>query len=190
MDDSAQLKKQLDDIVSVLNRRLSDAYECKTRAEREAKSSEMEIAVILKAVEDFKPLQGYYGSLSVAQAAIADAVRTERGSNREIVIQILSSHGGPMTNGEIAKVAYEQGKIKSKKGQKGVYATVATVLARGKHIFINLNGQWELRSRRAAEGPVSRVFRGDISGLGPPPVPPVGPPLPTGMIRVAKVGSG
>jgi hypothetical protein len=34
-----------------------------------------------------------------------------------------------MMNGEIAKVAHEQGKINSKKVYKGVYANIATVLS-------------------------------------------------------------
>src|SRR6266849_9006565 len=145
MDDIAQLKKQLDDIVSVLRRRLADANDRKVKAEREAESSKEEIKVVLKALEDFKPLQGYYGAVSAVRAIAA--ARTERGSNREIVIEILSRHGSAMTNNEIAKIAHAEGKIKSRKGLPGVYATVATVLARGKNVFVNHNGQWDLRAR-------------------------------------------
>ncbi len=145
MDDIAQLKKQLDNIVSVLRGRLADANERKTRAERTAESSQKEIEVVSKALEDFKPLQGYYG-LAVITTAMDPKV--EHGHNRTVVVEILSASDGPMTTAQIAKIAHEQSKIKSTKGYKGVYATVATVLSRGKNVFMNHKGQWDLRERR------------------------------------------
>jgi nucleoid DNA-binding protein len=159
MDDIAQLKKQLDSIVSVLRQRLMNATERKTRAQKEAESSQREIEVISKALEDFKPIQGYYGSRS-ALAAVMDASKTQPGSNRKVVAEILSN-GGAMTNAAIAKIAYDQGKIKSKKGYKGVYSNIATVLSRGKNVFINRSGTWDLRERRIrpTEGPFSLATR-------------------------------
>jgi len=147
MDDTVQLKKHIDDTVAALTRRLANAHQRKAKAEQEAKSSDNEINLITKALQDFKPLQGFFGSVA-AMAAVAAATATERGSNRQIIVTILTKHGAPMTNGEIAKVAHEQASIKSKKGLPGVYATVATVLARGKdRVFVNHSGQWDLRLR-------------------------------------------
>lgn len=145
MDDTVQLKKHIDDTVAALTRRLTDAHQRKVKADQEAASSANEITVITKALQDFKPLQGFFGSVT-AIAAAAAATSIERGSNRQIVTDILTNHGAPMTNGEIAKVAHEKGSIKSKKGLPGVYATVATVLRRGRdNLFVNHGGQWDLR---------------------------------------------
>lgn len=158
MDDIAQLKKQLDDIVFTLRRRLTDASERKAKAEKEIDSSRKEIEVVSKALDDFKPLQGYYGLLSAVQAV---APKPAPGSNRKNVVEILVKRGIPMTNAEIAKVAFEQGKIKSKKGYHGVYATVATVLSRGKNVFVNLHGQWDLRQHRDVKPPSPTATHGD-----------------------------
>jgi hypothetical protein len=145
MDDIAQLKRRIDDVVFALNERLADASHRKAKAEKEMESSKREIDVVSRALQDFKPLQGFYGLLSTIQAA---APKAQHGDNRKIVAEILSAHHEPMTNSDIAKIAHAQGKIKSKKGYKGVYATTATVLSRGKNVFVNLNGKWDLRERR------------------------------------------
>jgi len=144
MDETAQLKKHIDDTVAALTRRLANAHQRKAKADQEAASSANEITVITKALQDFKPLQGFFGSVT-AMAAATDAKR--RVSNRQIVIDILTNHGAPMTNNEIAKVAHAEGTIKSRKGLPGVYATIATVLSRGKNVFVNHNGQWDLSVR-------------------------------------------
>ena len=144
MDDIVQLKRRIDDIVFALSERLTNATQRKSRAEKEVESSKREIEVVAKAIQDFKPLQGFYGLLSTVQAT----AKAQHGDNRKIIVEILSARDTAMTNSEIAKIAYDQGKIKSKKGYKGVYATTATVLSRGKNIFVNLNGKWDLRERR------------------------------------------
>jgi hypothetical protein len=148
MNDIAQLKRQIDDIVFALSERLTDATHRKTKAEKEVESSKREIDVVSKALQDIKPLQGFYGLLSTMQAV---APKAEHGDNRKIVIEILSAHNEPMTNSEIAKIAHAQDKIKSKKGYKGIYATTATVLSRGRNVFVNLNGKWALKDRKIAK---------------------------------------
>src|SRR5579859_2605938 len=131
----------------MLQQRLTDATVRKSKAEQDAESAKREIAIVSKYLEESKPVQGFYKSLSAIES-IQAAAKAQHGSNRQIVIDIMMRHREPMTNAQIAKVAHNEGTIKSKKGYKGVYATIATVLARGKNVFVNLNGQWDLKERR------------------------------------------
>jgi hypothetical protein len=178
MNDMAQVKQQLNEFMATLSARRSAAQKRQQDAQQEIESTQRELEVIEKTFEGLKAATGYYS----ASATITAVPRVERGSNRNIVIDILTQHAAPMTNSEIAKVAHEQGAIKSKKGQKGVYATVATVLARGKNVFVNHNGQWDLRSRQVF---ARAVQHGEMpSG----PLPPTGSPILAERVRVAKMG--
>jgi len=161
---AASIKQQLDDVVSVLRQRQTQANERKIRAEREAESSKQEFDMLAKALEAFKPLQGFYGVANIAQQQ-AGSPTAERGHNRKAVAHILSISLDPMTIMQIAQVAYDTGEIKSINGLQGVYGTVATVLSRGKtNVFVNLNGKWDLRSRRRpTEGTISGA---DIKAVG------------------------
>jgi hypothetical protein len=109
----------------------------------------------------------------------ANAVaKAGHGDNRKAVVDILSGNGRAMTNAEIAKVAHQRGTIKSKKGYSGVYATVASVLSRGKNVFVNANGRWDLKDRK----PIKQYTIRTISPTESPV--PQGAPIPPEIARL------
>lgn len=155
MVDLSEVKRQLEGLLASLHQRQSDALERKTEALKTADASSREIEIVTKALENIEQLKAFYSVAETVEALKSKQGRVESGHNRKVIVGVLSQSKRPMKASEIARLAYENGSIKSKKGYKGVYATVSTVLSRnGKHIFVNLKRKWDLRERRinAASG--------------------------------------
>jgi hypothetical protein len=163
MNDIPEVKRQVEQLVTSLIQRRSDASIREQKALREAQTAKEEGDILAKTLEVLQPLGQFYSRMGIAQAQQETEGQVKRGHNREVVMDILAKAGGAMRTADIAKTAYEQKLIKSKKGYEGVYATVSTVLSRGKNVFVNADGKWDLRSRRKPhEGPFSLLTR-----LGP-----------------------
>jgi hypothetical protein len=155
MKDASEKLKELEAQIQVYNTRRADAANRKQKAERDVQISQQEYDALTKAIEGLMPLKSFYAVASVGEGA-KQPVRT--GTNRDQIVEILTAHQEPMTIAEIAKIANEEGRLRSSVGYKGIYALVATNLSRNsKHVFIHVNGgKWDLRARRLTPVPSSR----------------------------------
>jgi len=108
-----------------------------------------EADAIQRAIDALQIVDALLSGKRVAEVKLSKIRRGTSGRNRMAIAEILREAGEALRISEIAKRAYEHGLILSKRGYRGVYATVATVLARNsKHVFMQLRrGTWDLRDR-------------------------------------------
>jgi hypothetical protein len=108
-----------------------------------------EINSIEKAIDALRIVIDLFAGKRIAEEK-PDTMRSGTGGqNRKVIVEILRKADQPLRISEIAKQAHEHGLIVSKRGYRGVYATVGTVLTRNsKHVFMQIRrGTWDLRDR-------------------------------------------
>jgi hypothetical protein len=149
MKDSAQIKRQFEELFEALRQRRRDAEDVRMRATKEASDAVSEINIVDAALSALKPAQSFY-NLAAFTDEQSSKSKVSPGHNRDAIAAIISTNNRPMKASEIAEIAHKEGKIKSDSGYKGVYATVSTVLSRNrKHLFIQAGKhEWDLRARK------------------------------------------
>jgi hypothetical protein len=149
MKDSAQIKRQFEELFEALRQRRRDAEDVRIRATKEAADAVSEINIVDAALSALKPAQSFY-NLAAFMDEQSSKSKVSPGHNRDAIAAIILANNRPMRAAEIADVAHREGRIKSDSGYKGVYATVSTVLSRNKkHVFIQAGKhEWDLRARK------------------------------------------
>ena len=162
MKDTAQIKRQFEELFDALRQRRRDAEDVRMRATKEASEATNEISVVDAALSALKPAQSFY-DLAAFTDQLASKSKVSPGHNRDAIAAIISANNRPMKASEIAEIAHKEEKIKSDNGYKGVYATVSTVLSRNRrHMFIQAGKhEWDLRSRKLTPVPSSRKESAD-----------------------------
>lgn len=134
MADATQAKRQAQNLLETLLQLQSENAQHRMQAQQELQRCEREDAILAAAIAGIRPIRNL----------IEPAAEAAPGHNRKVISDILKERGQPMKLAEIAKVAFESQRIRSRRGYKGVYATVSTNLARNKRLFVHDNGMWSL----------------------------------------------
>ena len=161
MKDTAQIKRQFEELFEALRQRRRSAEDVRMRATKEASEAASEISIVDAALSALKPAQSFYNLAAFTDEQSSKSKATP-GRNRDAIAAIISTNNRPMKASEIAEIAHREGKIKSDSGYNGVYATVSTVLSRNRrHMFAQAgNHEWDLRARKLTAVPSRKESAG------------------------------
>src|SRR5260370_2488027 len=129
MSDISQVKRQLDELVVSLNQRRTKTFERRSETQRELDALNQELEVLTKTLEALQPAKSFYSIAAVSETRPepkAKATRVEPAHNSKAIVEILTAAGKPLRIDEIAKVAFEQEKLKSLNGYDAGFSTVST----------------------------------------------------------------